>query len=63
LRKACNNRLFEVDLRTKKRREEIRRKLGEILSRISLKSTFPFVFLDCRLCGRIHGIKDACNYA
>lgn len=63
LRKACNNRLFEVDLGTKKLREEIRRKLGEILSRISLKSTFPLVFLDCRICGRIHGIKDACNYA
>lgn len=59
LRKACNNRLLEKDLITQKRRQEIQEKLNTILSGVSA-GVFPLVLLDCRICGKIHGIKDSC---
>jgi hypothetical protein len=65
LRTACNNSLIETDWQTRNRREEMRRKLSEILSGVSLKETdqYPLRFLDCRVCGSIHGIKNSCNCA
>lgn len=64
LRKSGNNQLIKEDLATQKRRHEMQGKLQTILSSISLKGPrLPLILLDCRTCGRIHGIKDTCNYA
>lgn len=61
LREAYDNRLFKEDMTIQKQREELQEKLITILSGVSLKITFPLVLLDCRICDKIHRIRDACN--
>lgn len=61
LRIAQENPFLHVNSGIQSRRQEMERNLSAILANLPSPRTLLASFVDCRTCGKIHRVEDACN--
>ena len=61
LQKAHENKFLLLDTGVKTHRKKIEIVLNKIFTKFPFPKNFPVVLVDCRICGTIHRLEDACN--
>lgn len=61
LQKTRENKFFQVDTAVKANRVKMEITLNKIFSKLPSPNSFPIIFVDCRTCRTIHGLKDTCK--
>lgn len=63
LRIADKNPFLQADSGTQSRRQKMESTLDLVFSKFPSPRSFPVIFIDCKFCGKIHMMEDACNSA